>query len=126
MYQQYKDVAGFRVVYINEAHPADGHSPVEYAKQLGITKHQDYGQRCTTAQMLVDDKKLTVPCLIDGMDNAVNRSYRAWPDRIYLVRTDGRLAVVASRGPWGFEPALAACSQWLSQLKKTGKEPPLH
>ncbi len=123
MYQEYKDVAEFRMVYINEAHASDGKSPVGYAKKLGITEHDDYGERCTTAQMLLDDEKLTIPCLIDGMDNAVNEAYRAWPDRIFLVRSDGRLAVAADRGPWGFKPGLEAAEKWLSAFKKSNKEP---
>ncbi len=125
MYQEYKDIAEFRMVYINEAHASDGNWPVKYAKELGITEHDDYGERCTTAKMLFDDKKLTIPCLIDGMDNAVNKKYSAWPDRIFLVRTDGRLAVAAARGPWGFKPGLDASKKWLSEFKTTEKEPEL-
>lgn len=123
MYQDYKDVAEFRMVYINEAHAADGRRPVGYAKEKGITEHDDYSERCTTAQMLMDDKTLTIPCLIDGMDNKVNQAYQAWPDRIFLVRTDGRLAVAADRGPWGFKPGLDATKQWLRKFSESGIEP---
>ncbi|MGI9519014.1 MAG: deiodinase-like protein [Pirellulaceae bacterium] len=125
MFQDYKDVAEFRMVYINEAHAADGNWPVEYAREKGINEHTNYGERCTTAQMLLDEKQLTIPCLIDGMDNAVNEAYKAWPDRVFLVRTDGVLAVAAARGPWGFEPGLEAASEWLAHFKETGEEPEL-
>jgi len=125
MYNDYKDIAEFRMVYINEAHAADGRRPVAYAKEKGITEHDDYSERCTTAQMLMDDKTLTIPCLIDGMDNKVNQAYSAWPDRIFLVRTDGKLAVAADRGPWGFKPGLTASNEWLEQFSKSGKEPEL-
>ena len=113
------------MVYINEAHAADGKRPVGYAKEKGITEHDNYEERCTTAQMLLDEKTLTIPCLIDGMDNKVNQAYSAWPDRIFLVRTDGKLAVAADRGPWGFKPGLAASSEWLKEFSGTGKEPEL-
>jgi hypothetical protein len=113
------------MVYINEAHAADGRSPVKYAKEKGITEHDDYGERCVTAQMLMDDETLTIPCLIDGMDNKVNQSYSAWPDRIFLVRTDGKLAVAADRGPWGFKPGLSASDEWLKEFSESGKEPEL-
>ena len=125
MYQDYKDIAEFRMVYINEAHASDGRRPVDYAKEKGITEHDDYEERCTTAQMLIDDETLTIPCLIDGMDNKVNEAYSAWPDRIFLVRTDGKLAVAADRGPRGFSPALDDTIQWLSKFKQTGTEPAL-
>lgn len=125
MYQDFKDVAEFRMVYINEAHASDGRRPVGYAKEKGITEHDNYEERCTTAQMLIDDETLTIPCLIDGMDNKVNQSYSAWPDRIFLVRTDGKLAVAADRGPRGFKPGLDASVNWLKKFKASGTEPEL-
>ena len=125
MYQDYKNVAEFRMVYINEAHAADGRNPVKYAKEKGITEHDDYAERCVTAQMLIDDETLTIPCLIDRMDNKVNKAYSAWPDRIFLVRTDGKLAVAADRGPWGFKPGLTESNEWLKKFSDTGSEPEL-
>ena len=104
MYQDYKNVAEFRMVYINEAHAADGRRPVNYAKEKGITEHDNYEERCTTAQMLLDDESLTIPCLIDGMDNKVNQAYSAAPDRLYLIDADGNIAYKGGPGPRGFNP----------------------
>ena len=125
MYQQYKNIAEFRLVYITEAHAADSNRSVGYAVEKGIKQHTNYAERCTTAEMLMNDKSLTMPTLIDGMDNAVNKAYSAHPDRVFLVRSDGKLAVAASRGPWGFAPALKQTEEWLANFKKTGKEPNL-
>lgn len=125
LYQDYKDIAEFRIVYINEAHASDGRRPVQYAVDLGINQHKNYGERCDVAERLVKEKKLTIPCIIDKMDNKVNEAYKGWPDRAFLVRKDGRLAVAGSRGPWGFAPALKEIEEWLSQYKKTGEEPEL-
>ena len=125
LYNEYRDIVEFRMVYINEAHAADGTWPVAYAKDKGITEHDDYSERCTTAQMLLDDKQLTIPCVIDGMDNKVNRAYSAWPDRVFLIRSDGRLAVAADRGPRGFKPALAESRRWLEAFRAQGEEPAL-
>lgn len=123
MYQTYRDIADFRLVYISEAHAADSDWAVPYAKELGITNHKNYGQRCQTAEKLLGDKKLTIPTLIDNMDNEVNKAYKAHPDRIFVVRKDGKLAVAAKRGPWGFKPALNAAKTFLASYKETGKEP---
>jgi hypothetical protein len=123
MYQDYKDVAEFRIVYINEAHAADGRAPVGYAREKGIMEHADYGERCSVAQMMLKEKKLTIPCVIDKMDNKVNEAYQGWPDRVFLVRTDGRLAVAAKRGPWGFKPGVKQASAWLAAYRETGVEP---
>ena len=113
------------MIYISEAHATDDRRPVGYAQELGISEHKNYGERCTTAKMLMENKELTIPCLIDGMDNKVNEAYQAQPDRIYVVRTDGKIAIAAAQGPWGFAPALKQTEAWLKELKTSGEQPPL-
>lgn len=125
MYQTYREVADFRLIYIREAHAADGARPVEYAKELGIKEHRTLEDRCATAQSLLKNNALTIPCLIDNMQDQVNQAYSAWPDRVFVIRTDGRLAIVARPGPQGFAPALRETEQWLSEWKRTGQEPEL-
>ncbi len=110
-------------MYISEAHAADDARPVGYAEELGIQEHTSTSERCTVAESLMKDKKLTVPCLIDGMDNKVAEAYQSHPDRLYVVRKDGRLAVAGDRGPRGFAPALKASQAWLAEYQKTGVEP---
>ena len=92
---------------------------------MGINNHKDYGERCAVAQRMFDDKKLTIPGLIDGFDNQVNDAYQGWPTRVFLVRKDGKLAVAGGRGPWGLRPALKEAREWLAEYKKTGNEPTL-
>ena len=125
LYQDNKEIAEFRIIYIKEAHAADGDWPMDLAKELNITEHDDLPERCATAEKLLKDNSLTIPCVADGMDDAVNKAYHAWPDRIFVVRRDGRLAVAAGQGPWGFEPGLKATEKWLEDFKKNGKEPEL-
>jgi hypothetical protein len=45
-----------------------------------------------------------IPALVDGMDDAVNRAYEAWPDRLFLVDARGRVAYRGAPGPFGFSP----------------------
>ena len=42
--------------------------------------------------------------VIDGIDNAVADVYGGWPDRLYLVGADGRIAYQGGEGPFGFKP----------------------
>ena len=42
--------------------------------------------------------------LVDGLDDAVNAAYSAWPERLYLVDLDGKIAYRGGRGPDGFSP----------------------
>ncbi len=123
MYQEYKGLAEFFIVYISEAHAADDSRPVDYATKLGIKEHKNYGERCTVASRLLKEKKLSIPCLIDGMDNDVATAYKGWPDRVYLIRKDGKLAVAGKRGPWGFRPGVSSAKTWLAKYKETGREP---
>lgn len=125
LYQDYKDIAEFYLVYITEAHAVDDKWPVGYAKELGIKEHTTYAERCTVAGRLIEDKELTIPCLVDNMDNAVQDAYKAWPTRVFLVRTDGRLGVAAGRGPWGYVPAMNEVETWLADLRETGSAPPI-
>ncbi len=125
MYQTYKDVTEFYIVYIREAHAADSSWPVGYAKDMGINDHKDYGERCAVAKRMFEDKKLTIPGLIDGFDDKVNDAYQGWPTRVFLIRKDGKLGVAGGRGPWGLRPALKEAREWLAEYKKTGKEPAL-
>lgn len=118
MYQDYKDVAEFRMVYIREAHASDSDRPVRYATEKGIKQQTHYEDRCVTAQMLLDEKKLTMPFLIDGMDNKTNEAYAAQPDRVFVVGVDGKLVVAAERGPWGFKPGVEKAKDWLVKFKK--------
>ena len=123
MYQDYRDIADFYIVYIREAHAADSDWAVPYAKDKNILEHKDYGQRCQVADRLVKEKKLTIPILIDDMDNTTGAAYQAWPDRAFLVRTNGILDVAGGRGPWGFGPALKEIQVWLGEFKKLDREP---
>ncbi|MBW1863567.1 MAG: hypothetical protein JRJ02_14540 [Deltaproteobacteria bacterium] len=125
MYQEHKDVVVFRIIYLREAHASDGDWPVPYAAEKGLTEHKDYAERCVAAQKLLTDKKLTIPTIIDKIDNKVAEAYDAMPNRAFIVRKDGRLAVAASQGPRGYAPALKEIEKWLAQYKKSGKEPGL-
>ena len=122
MYQDYKDLVKMYVVYVREAHAADSSWPVPYAKELNITEPKEYEERCGVAERLVKEGKLTIPCLIDGMDNAVNDLYKGHPTRIFLIRKDGKLGVAGSPGPFGLMPSMEAAEKWLKEYKSTGKE----
>ena len=45
---------------------------------------------------------LSIPTLIDDMENSTDLKYYALPDRLYLIGTDGRVAYRGAPGPFGF------------------------
>ena len=122
MYLEYKDIAEFRLVYISEAHAIDDRRPVPYAVDKNISEHTTYGERCTVAGRLLTDEKLTIPAIVDRMDNKVAEDYGAHPNRVFLIRKDGLLGVAGGLGPRGWRPGLRAVKKWLTQYKATGKE----
>lgn len=62
--------------------------------------------------------KYGIKTYVDEMDNAVNRSYAAWPTRLYLIDLDGRVAYAGGLGPWGFKPKKfgKAIEQYLAEV----------
>lgn len=45
-----------------------------------------------------------MPCVVDDMNDSAERAYAAWPERLYVVGTDGRIAYAGRMGPFGFDP----------------------
>ena len=40
---------------------------------------------------------------MDGLDDGVGLAYGAWPDRLYVIDRDGRVAYKSRAGPFGFQ-----------------------
>jgi hypothetical protein len=95
----------FVVVYIREAHPEEGWILPEN-RRSGIAVHEPTtdAEREVVARTCAVNLKMSMPTVIDGLDNAVADVYGGWPDRLYLVGTDGRIAYQGSEGPFGFKP----------------------
>ncbi len=48
--------------------------------------------------------KLTVPVLVDDMDNTADIAYNGWPERLYVLSVDGKVAYQGGKGPYEFYP----------------------
>jgi hypothetical protein len=42
------------------------------------------------------------PAVVDDIVNTTERAYTAWPDRLYVIDRDGRIAYKSKPGPFGF------------------------
>ena len=73
-------------------------------------------ERDKVAKACQSGLKLSIPMLIDGMDDAANKAYAAWPDRLYIVAKDGKIVYKGRPGPAGFNPGEMA--QALDKLLK--------
>jgi hypothetical protein len=61
-----------------------------------------FGDRIAVADACALRLELSIPTLIDDMENSTDRKYYALPDRLYLVGRDGSIAYRGAPGPWGF------------------------
>ncbi len=92
------------MVYIQEAHPSDGWQlDSNLEDEVVFETPFAFADRLAIAQGCVVDLGISFPALIDDMNNSVDKAYTSWPDRIYLVDRDGRIAHKSPPGPWGFE-----------------------
>ncbi len=108
MHERYHDSADIRVVYVREAHPADGWQ-VPQNRQAGIVfnRPQTMEERIKIAEACETGLKLKMPIIVDGIDDAVEKAYSGWPDRIYVIDLRGRIVFKGDPGPAGFKPAPA-------------------
>ena len=103
MYNQYgKDVA-FLCVYVREAHPTDGWR-MESNDAVGIEVKQplDQGERDTVARKCCTALSITMPLVVDDLNDRVGHLYSGMPDRLYVIDRDGKVAYKGGRGPFGF------------------------
>jgi alkylhydroperoxidase family enzyme len=62
-------------------------------------------ERCEIASKCCAALKMTVPLVVDKMDDRVGHLYSGMPDRLYLIDQSGKVAYKGGRGPFGFKPA---------------------
>jgi hypothetical protein len=118
VYQKYKEKAEFYVVYIREAHPDSEVTVVKDGKPVleKVGQTSDVKERRERAGQFAEVMKLTVPVLVDKGDDKVNAAYAGWPERLYVVGTDGKIAYKGGPGPGGFK--IAEVESWLDKNAK--------
>ena len=105
MYRKYKDRADFYVVYIQEAHSSDGWQlPINEKQSVIYADPKTDAERVAVADACVRGLKIEIPALIDNIDNSTEKAYSAWPDRLYVIDKQGRIAFKSAPGPFGFSP----------------------
>jgi Iodothyronine deiodinase len=111
LYERYRDRVAFFVVYVREAHPEDGWVLASNRREgIAVADPASAVEREEVAEACAASLKLRIPVLIDLLDDEVARRYGAWPDRLYLIGRDGRIAFQGGEGPFGFEPELLAAA----------------
>ena len=92
------------MVYIREAHPTDGwHTQKNTIDGVLFKQPTSLAERQKVCTAMTSKMKIELPPLIDDMKDTVNKAYNAWPDRLYLIDVDGKIAFKGGRGPRGFK-----------------------
>ena len=93
------------MVYIQEAHSTDGWQlPVNLKDEVLFADPKSADERSHVAGACVRNLKIEIPALLDTVDNRTERAYTGWPDRLYVIGTDGKVKFKTGPGPFGFHP----------------------
>ena len=95
----------FLVVYITEAHPSDVwqmESNIKEKVVFASPKNED--ERAFVAGACVRKLGIKFPAVLDEFGNSTEQAYTGWPDRLYLIDTQGKVAYKSKPGPFGFKP----------------------
>lgn len=104
--QRYGSQVPFLLVYIREAHSTadwqtarNKREDVSLSPPTNMEEKQDHAVTCSRKL------HLPFPAVVDGMDDAVESAYNAWPSRAFVVNADGRIVYSTRLTELDFRPA---------------------
>ena len=105
LHERYGGRVAFFIVYIREAHPEDGWVLADNRRDdVALVDPTTLDERAGAASACVLRLQTRIPVALDDVDDEVALAYGGWPDRLYLIDRDGRVAFQGERGPDGFRP----------------------
>ena len=105
MYERYKNQVEFMAVYLREAHPVDGWSSGKDKVTGKILQPKTLAARTEVAVKCCSTLKITMPMVVDDIDDRVGHAYSSMPDRLYIIDSAGRIAYQGGRGPFCYLPS---------------------
>jgi hypothetical protein len=95
----------FLAVYILEAHPSDVWQMQSNLKDnVVFASPKNEEERAFVAGACVRKLGIKFPAVLDGFENTTEKAYTGWPDRLYLIDRNGKVAYKSAPGPFGFHP----------------------
>jgi type I thyroxine 5'-deiodinase len=95
----------FYAVYILEAHPTDvWQMKSNLDDKVLFASPKSDEEREYVAGACVRKLGIKFPAIIDGIENTTEKAYTGWPDRLYLIGSDGKVVFKTKPGPFGFKP----------------------
>lgn len=92
-------------MYIVEAHPSDVWQMESNIKdKVVFASPKNEEERAQVAGACVRKLGIKFPAVLDQFENTTEKAYTGWPDRMYLIDSNGRVAYKSKPGPFGFKP----------------------
>ena len=115
IFQEYHQQVNFIKIYIREAHPVDGWwfgkgisktliRLFSSKVALDLYDPETIEERRSAAGECEQSLQYGVKTYVDEIDDPVNKAYAAWPTRLYLIGSDGKVVYAGGVGPFGFKP----------------------
>lgn len=78
-------------------------------------------ERTNVAGTCVRKLGIEIPAVIDEFGNSTETAYTGWPDRLYIIDANGRVAYKSKPGPFGFhaDELKAAIAKLFSSTAKS-------
>ena len=110
-------------MYILEAHPSDvWQMKSNLTDKVVFASPRSEEERALVAGACVRKLGIKIPAVLDEFGNATEQAYTGWPDRLYLIDAQGRVAYKSKPGPFGFKPdELAAALRKMVSLRASAQ-----
>lgn len=113
IYEDYNDDIQFFLIYIREAHAADGwQTPQNLYEDIIFNEPTSDDERAEVGHACQIGLDLKYPMLIDSVDNDAEEKFVGQPIRLYVIDAGGRITYAGDRGPRGFDP-----ESWVEAIK---------
>jgi type I thyroxine 5'-deiodinase len=73
-------------------------------EQVVFASPKNEEERAFVAGACVRKLGIKFPAVLDEFGNSTEQEYTGWPDRLYLIDGQGRVAYKSKPGPFGFKP----------------------
>jgi hypothetical protein len=91
LHKRYQDQVAFVFVYIREAHPRGNWAD----DQFDIVQPTTLAERCEVAKLCCTTQKVTMPVVVDEIDDRVSHAYKAVPAQLYIVDDAGKFVYLS-------------------------------
>jgi cytochrome oxidase Cu insertion factor (SCO1/SenC/PrrC family) len=119
LYSSYKDKVHFYIVYIREAHPTDGRAIPN--NRFKVSTPRSLEERQKLAKDFAEQLKVSIPILVDSIEDPVEKTYSCWPNRMVILDAQGKIADKGTAGPGGVGGSAKRAAEVLDKLLADSK-----